>query len=403
LAGGTTYTANFYTTINGNNFTPYLISWQLDDVDDGISTLRVTLGNPDGIISGYVKPELEVTHRYGYWDGRMSKPVTMKIKDLTEDYPTQQACTISFTAYDCTERLVGSTHAGNSDEGADLSKLLESLLEGGKITPDVKVESPKNMPEKTSLHNMNNHSAIRWIMNSAKCKGQGGGGGGGQTPIAGQPEVTAGDSFKNAESVDGDRSGQALADSLFAEIDKVRLNNVKKRARADTITGKLEIVGHPGIEAKKCITILNVGPEASGKWYVKKSSQRYDTGKGYTTHLDLLRANVGKDGKPEEQPMVMYAKIYEKDTVYIGCREIDGESQATFTYGQPDENGEELVMRFSWSIRTQQGRNAGEQAKAKGWAINKAKELQKPEAPKTGSWKPQSQAPPPLNSDTGYA
>lgn len=395
MAGGSskTYTPNFYITINGHNFTPYTIGWQLDDIDDGISTLHAKFANPDGIISGYIRTESDITLRYGYWDGKMSKPVTMKIKDLSEDYPTQAGCTISVTAYDCVERLMGVTHAGNSDPDATIPDELKSLLEGAKIKPDVQGEGPKKMPERTPLHNMTSHAGVRWLMGHMKCKGDGGGGE--NNPVSGQKEYNAGDKFKEAESVTGDRGVEAQLRAELEELKSIYIKNQKKRAGDSVITGRLDIVGYPGIEAKKCITILNVGEQASGKWYVKKSSQKYDTGSGYTTILDLMRGSVDKDGKSKEQPIVMHAKIYDKDTVFIGCRDIDGESQGTFTFGQPDENGDELVMHFRWQIKLQGSRSAAERQKIEAYMINKAKELQQSEAKKTGSWNAETQSPPP--------
>ena len=398
MAGGKTYTPNYYIQINGHDFTKFVLSWQLDDVDDGISTLTVTLANPDGIIAGYIRTETDVTLRYGYWDGRMSQPVTMKIKDLSEKYPTNGGMTITFTAYDCTERLVGLTHAGNSDSGTKTHEGIESLLNGAGIKPDVKLESPEKLPEKLSIHNMNSHAAIRWLMGISKCKGSSGPTTG-ENPIAGQKKGDAGDKFKQAESVTGDRSSEGLLDAAFTEIDDIRVKNKKKKAGSTVITGRLEVVGHPGIEAKKCVTVLNVGSQASGKWYVKKSSQKYSDGQGYVTICDLLRASVGKDGKPVEQPIVLYAKIYQKDTAFVGCREIDAESQATFVYGQPEENSDELTMSFSWSIKLQRARGAGEAAKTKTWAANQARKVQEGEAPKDGSWNNQTQAPPPPPDD----
>jgi hypothetical protein len=398
MAGGKTYTPNFYIQINGHDFTKTVTSWQLDDVDDGISTLNVTLANPDGIIAGYIRTETDVTLRYGYWDGRMSQPVTMKIKDLSEKYPTNGGMTISFTAYDCTERLVGLTHAGNSAGGTKTHEGIESLLDGAGIKPEVKLESPEKLPEKLSLHNMTSHAAIRWLMGISKCKGSSGPTAG-ENPIAGQKEGNAGDKFKQAESVTGDRSSEGLLNASYPELDDIRVKNKKKKAGSSVITGRLEIVGHPGIEAKKCVTVLNVGSQASGKWYVKKSSQKYSEGQGYTTICDLLRASVGKDGKPVEQPIVLYAKIYQKDTAFVGCREIDAESQATFIYGQPEENSDELTISFSWSIKLQQSRGAGEAAKTKAWAANQARKVQEGDAPKDGSWNNQTQAPPPAPDD----
>jgi hypothetical protein len=189
----------------------------------------------------------------------------------------------------------------------------------------------------------------------------------------------------------GDREIETQIRAEIAKsISPVVIRNNQKKAGNTVISGTLECIGHPGIEAKKCITVLNVGSEASGKWYVKKCSQRYNVKSGYHTFCELMRATLGKDGQPIEQPVVMYANIYEKDSVTIKCRDVDAESQATFTFGQPPEGGDELLIDFTYSIKLQRGRGAGEQIKSKGWAINEANKLQKNEAGKQGSWNPDS-------------
>lgn len=248
--GGRSYTPNFYITINGYDFTKFTRAWQLNDVDDGISTITVTLVNPDGVISGYIRTETELTLRYGYYDGSMSKPVTMKIKDLTEKYPTKHGSEIIVTAYDGTERLVGLTHAGNSTPDMKLEDAIKSLGDGVKLKMDIQAKGPDKPPEKIPLHNMSSHSAVRWIMGHMKCTKEGGGGGE-DNPIDGQKEYDAGSGFKSAESVTGDRNPRSMLEAKKKELADIWIKNNKKKAGDSVITGRLEVVGHPGLEAKK--------------------------------------------------------------------------------------------------------------------------------------------------------
>lgn len=413
---GRVMTPDFTLTINGTDLTKLCIMWQLDDIEDGISTLTAVIGNPDGQLSGYLKTETEITLRYGYWNGKMSKPVTMKIKDKEECSYTGAPCTITVVGMDCTERLTGTTFAGSTKVDPKIIETIESLFKSGKIKGKVELEEPKKGPEKIPLHNMTAHAGIRWIMGMATCKkqsAQGGSGGssgggaaggaagaamgaaaGGGTPIRGQEPGKLQGNFPKADSVMGDRVKGAL-NAIRSEIEENQMNQKEKAAANTTIYGHLECVGIPGLEAKKCVTIENVGAEGSGKWYVKKSSQRWNVNGGYHTLCELMRATLGKDGKPIEQPIVAYANIYEKDSATVKCRDIDGESQYTFVFGQPEENSDEMLMQFRWGIRLQKGRGVGEHAKSVAIQFNKAPKLEEKETKPEGKPSGSSSAPMP--------
>lgn len=384
---GRVMTPDFSLTINGQDVTKLCIMWQLDDVEDGISTLTAEIGNPGGQLSGYLRTETDITLRYGYWNGKMSKPVTMKIKDKEEGFHTTRASSIRVVGMDCTEKLTGTTFAGNSVEQPEFKKLLESWLNGHSIKPQVDVKNPEKPPEKLPTYNMTGHAAVRWIMGMTECT-KSGGGQGGQTPISGQQSNNSpGDQYKKPDKSEGDRN--SLFAPLLKELSGLPKNYIvqnQKKAGNSVIYGHLQVIGYPGLEAKKCVTVQNVGSEGSGKWYVKKSSQRWHVDGGYVTMCELLRPTLGKDGKPIEQPVVMYANIYEKDTVTIKCREVDGESQATLVFGQPEENGDEMVMDFRWGIKLQKGRGAGEHAKSQAIFLNQAKKVGVIDAKKLGSY-----------------
>ena len=58
---------------------------------------------------------------------------------------------------------------------------------------------------------------------------------------------------------------------------------------------KLEFVllGFPRLKAKICINVLNIGPVASGKWYIKTVEQGWSTEHGYITKAVCSRGIGG--------------------------------------------------------------------------------------------------------------
>lgn len=403
---------DFFVSINGMNYTRFCSGWQLDDVEDGMSSLRVTLGNPDGVLSGYFTTENYITFRYGYWDGRMSRPVIMRIKDMEESYDTDSPPVINLVAYDVTERLLGVTHAGNSVKKPKAESLVESIIGGIKAKAQLLIKGPEKMPERVPLHNMTSHAAIRWILGYTKCgkdtlspdnsieamgysddywdtheKAQESNTDVGANPIGNQESYTAGKEFRSAESFTGDRTGEAQINRDFNEIDQIRVRNKRNRAGNQVITARLELSGHPGIEAKKCISVLNVGSQGSGKWYVTRSLQTWSDGAPFTASLSLMRPSLDSKGKPTSQPIVMHAKIYEPNVIFVGCREIDSPSQTTVVHGQPTSDGRPLVKRFDWSVRVTRARAGGEGVKTKTWAINQARKILQAQAVANGTYR----------------
>ena len=412
---------DFFVSINGMNYTPFCTGWQLDDVDDGMSSLRVTLGNPDGVLGGYFTTENYITFRYGYWDGRMSRPVVMRIKDMEESYDTDAPPVINLTAYDVTERLLGVTHAGNSLKNQKAPKLVESLINGVEAKAELKIDGPQMTQERTPLHNMTSYAAIRWILGHTKCRKQEISSANsiaamrytedysdshemtvdssedvGANPIGNQDNYTAGKEFRAAESFKGDRSAEAQINRDFNEIDQIRVRNRRNRAGSEIITARLELNGHPGLEAKKCVTVLNVGSQASGTWYVTRSMQRWSESSPFTASLSLMRPSLDTKGKPVTQRIVMHAKIYEPNVIFVGCREVDGPSQGTVVYGHPTDDGRPLVRRFDWSLRVTRARAGGEGVKTKTWAINQARKILRAEAVANGSYRSVTPPAPPV-------
>ena len=117
--------------------------------------------------------------------------------------------------------------------------------------------------------------------------------------------------------------------------DANREKNAENKAKSDPIKGKLHLVGHPGVRAKKGITIEGIGERFSGTYYVKQVIHSWDGGKGFLTEVDLAGKpgeSGGGGGDKEKEPMVMYSDIYKKNHIYVGPRK-SGESQETITFG----------------------------------------------------------------------
>lgn len=361
---------DFTVTVGGQDVTDHCMSWTLNDVEEGMSTLRVTIANPDLKFSGKFKTESQVSIRFGRKDKGQSPKVTMTIKDKSEDYPTGVP-TISVTGYDCTEKMTGTNHSGNSKKDAKIEDILKAPIEGAGLSAKVEgVAGPEKLPEHWSVHNMSAYQVARHAMSHTKAKSDSGGAQS-SAPIFGQKATSLGKTFPKADSVAGHSAGDSPIDKQLADMGDTQINSVNRRAASVSITGKLALVGVPQLQAKKCVSIQGVGPEASGKWYCRSVEHSWSANGGYRTSCSLLRGGVGKNaGGKDWQPVVMYAEIYEKNQVYVGPRKIDGDSQATFTYGQGQE-----VTHFSWSINTQNNRSGGEKGKRRGLYINKAKEV----------------------------
>jgi hypothetical protein len=138
-------------------------------------------------------------------------------------------------------------------------------------------------------------------------------------------------------------------------IDANRANNARNRASQDRITGTIELSGVPILKAGLCINVLNVGPRASGKWYVKTVDHEWDSVKGYTTSASLLRNQLPTAGKSQKSgkspektgsPVTIRADIYKRGDVIVAPRDLDAEVQETFTYGDSDLR----VISFSCSM-----------------------------------------------------
>lgn len=170
------------------------------------------------------------------------------------------------------------------------------------------------------------------------------------------------------------RETQKKSSASGNTIDQNRADCDRNNASAANVTGKLKLRGCPRIKAKEGVTILNVGPVASGLWYVKNCTHSWDVRSGLTTTLDLARSEVnskGKSGKSTKspdvsktgEPTILYADIRDSspDSVVMTYRDLNAASQETFTYGDGD-----FIMSFSFTVQSskQSGRERQQSTKS---------------------------------------
>jgi len=170
------------------------------------------------------------------------------------------------------------------------------------------------------------------------------------------------------------RETQKKAEPAGNTFDQNRAECDRNNASAANVTGKLRLRGYPALRAKEGVTITNVGPVASGLWYVKSCTHEWSTQSGLITDADLVRSEVntkGKGGKSKKapdvgktgQPIIKYADIRNSSpkNVVITYRNLQSPSQATFTYGDGD-----YIVSFSFTVQSskQSGRERNQSTKS---------------------------------------
>jgi hypothetical protein len=360
---------DFVITVAGKDITKLVESWTLNDVEDGISNLNVALVNQYWDFDG--KVDDEVTIKFGL-RGDLTDKVVMKIKEYTETYSVGGS-RVSFTAHDCMERLTGVSAHGFFQH-KDTEKAIKQI--GEMIEQEVKVKTQDmKSPEfpddyKISIANQRLVDAQRELLNTMgnlKKKRMGK-----TSSASGTKAIKKQTKGKKIADFDGVvKEGLLLAQGPYSTEQKVKdINNLMKNAieqstesaSGETIRASVRVVGIPQLKAKTVITVNNVGRH-SGKWYVKGVTHSWDKSGAYTANADLIKA----DG---DAPLVRYAEIYEKDTMYCGPRKVDAESSLTFTFGREDKR----IIDFKWSESVQEARAAGERSQSDHIPVDSVKE-----------------------------
>lgn len=347
---------DFIITLANNDITEYVQSWELLDDEEGMSTLSVQLSNPDMRNSGLASEWDWLAIRFGY-QGDMSGQAGFYVMEITEHYPTSGDLYVSLRAYDQSASQAGDKHKGNLDTNNTKTACEKTIeMSGGKASVQGKGVEFKDPSMKCNMMNENAHEAQRKFYHLQKPSGAGGGS---NNPNSPKIERKQSSSSKGPNATGYSRSGTGLHNETNSddnEIDKNRMGNDINQNQGEPVTGSLELVGYPWLKAKGCIDVLNVGDKASGTYYVKSVRHKWDPSSGYRTHASLIRSGYGKGGAGQAEPIVYYADIYKKDSIYIGPRKIYSSPQDQFTYGV---GGPLISFEMSTKIQSQRGGGGG--------------------------------------------
>jgi hypothetical protein len=182
---------------------------------------------------------------------------------------------------------------------------------------------------------------------------------------------------------------KALKEEIGPQIQKAQetmkqamLNNQTNHNGSFSIRGRITIVDYPWMKAKEGVTVLNVGPKASGDWYVQRVGHEWDSGSGYKAECRLMRVDTKKDQTSNAHqagskttggaPIIRYAEIFQKNHVYRGPRKLNAASQATFTVGDGKH-----VVEFDWTLDVQSPKGSGQGMQNKNKVPNSPQKDQK--------------------------
>jgi hypothetical protein len=343
---------DFIITISGMDVKDYIQEWDITDAEQGMSQLQARLANPDMILSGKFKYQDPLEIRFGY-NGNLSPKAELPISEVREHYPTQGGCTITVTARDESQKMHGNKGRGK-DQGDDLEAFDKNVKDTTSKTLDRKqVEgSQKEDPKEGQTRARMNETDKEYKHKIAKrMKTKEGKGGGSQpsNPLSQDKGKKAGHTFSSA------KRGSAAN----------RASNHSKNHKNSPINASLTLKGFPTLRAKTTVQVLNVGPEATGTYYVSSVTHSWKPRQGYKTVAQLQRGGSGKGGAGGDPAMVFYSDIWKEGNFYLGPRKMDENPQCTFTYGE----GKNLVD-FEYCCKPQQERHGGEEGGSEGAGID---------------------------------
>jgi hypothetical protein len=124
---------DFIITIDGEDVTEYVTSWELHDVDSGRSNLVITLERVSSQISPTTKGK--VTIKFGYV-GDLSELVEMDIRTVEYKFDVGAVEQVRVTAYDCTWGMDSNYISGMGEE--DTKQSIEKAVRAIGLNPNTK-------------------------------------------------------------------------------------------------------------------------------------------------------------------------------------------------------------------------------------------------------------------------
>ena len=370
---------DFVAKVGNSDVTKHLTKWKLQDLEDNLSSIVMTIENVDYQYSGKFRDEDEISIKWGY-QGNLGGKATFELKACEENYGTD-GCYVIVTGLDPAHRMTGAAARGSFFNSKSYKKMADEIAQWNRLsikwggTPqEPNLPADYNYPVPAMRHDV----LVRQMMMHMIPPGKGGKVGGigkSNQPIKSQPNPKGGGSFKGKQGRGWYQSRAGGMMYTKTDTDKenttiiAKLKEISNAAASESIYGKIELKGIPQLRAKKGITILNVGPDYSGKWYVKGVDHEWDVKKGYYTVADLLRDQLGAQGIDTSgdvfRPMVMHGDPYDKDTIICEPRDMNAASQITVTFGKGEN-----VVQFKGAWQVQGSRGAGEGGDIKFTAID---------------------------------
>jgi hypothetical protein len=109
---------DFIITIDGEDIIEYLDEWEIEDKEEGTSTITVKLVNPDMRLSGRYKVGQNIEIRFGYTMD-MSQKATLPVMEIEEEYRTGGELVVKVVGRDPTSKMGGGKKRGKG-KGVDL-------------------------------------------------------------------------------------------------------------------------------------------------------------------------------------------------------------------------------------------------------------------------------------------
>jgi len=355
---------DFVITVAGRDVTKDTLEWTAVESEQKMSKVEVTLSNEERKNDGIGQTGEMLSIRFGE-DGSLDEPLQFPIVEDEEENLEKGPLKIKLCGYDESQKLAGGKNKGNFDKDMNARQIADSICKQLGIKLDGSGGGPKFTDQPFGVYNEKWHQVLYRLKKQLKVKSKGGGASsGGLRSVfpkdkGGKPAQFAGETALGASGAAVGRTFLPPKEGL--EFDENLASNNAAGAAGSPVTAELVLRGFPRLRAGKCITVLNVGSKYSGEWYAEEIERTGGGKKGSRTKCSLIRGGQGKGGAGAESPNVFFAKAFEKQpTIFMGQRDLDGESQATFTYGIG-----ERVISFKPRTKPQSQRGAGEPGKGK--------------------------------------
>lgn|GEM_PF-1521565 len=383
---------DFLVTINDRDVTADCQKLTIADLESQ-GHIDVTLDNRERKYTNKkIKLGDKLCIRFGY-RGDLSEKVEMGIRKIHPRYGIH-GFTVTVIGLDASHKLSDKTGRGHQ-EGTQVKKNLEGI--GKEAGVDIDTSKIKDTGKKGG-----DSECFRFPMpGGTRCSDQ-------VQQLLDQAEGekkqdnSGGDTFAD----NGKGGGSGLTGNYESapglkpgdDAEKNRMNNASNRAKSSGIKASLTLVNYPILKAKKTLSVEGVD-EYSGKWYVEGCTHTWSKNGAWMTHVDLMKGALGKGNGASEaccaQPMIYHANIYKQNSVYAGPRQSDGESQATFTFGDGGH-----VQSFDPKQDAQTGQGAGKQTQGKTVNPNKASDPVEEVKSDSGDKKEEGDQPPQIEYGT---